>query len=104
MAKDEKLIEAFENFDKAEEDSKGVWAAPVSETEDTFEQDLKDTAKVVMGAIKKTANSAYELEARDLSQLSKAICDLQNAFFGKQDSGNTFIQANQLAMFKDMLK
>lgn len=98
------LETAFDNLGKAEENKQTVWAAPKA-TEDEFADDIKNTAKVLMGAIKKSAADAYGLEPTDLAKLTKAVCDLQNAFYGKSDAiGNVLIQTTQLAMFKDMIK
>lgn len=100
---DPKLSDAFDNFGVAETNSAAVWKAE-EEVVDEFASDIKGTAKILMTAIKDSAGSAYGLEAKELAQLTKAVCDLQNTFYGKQDAASTtIIQTNQLSMFKGML-
>ncbi len=98
-----KLDVAFDALEKAEENSAAVWT-PDEQPEDEFQLHIKSTAKTLLRSIEKSANGPYELEATDLAKLTKAVCELQGTFFGKDDktSGN-LIMTNQLALFKGML-
>lgn len=99
----DKLAEAFDNLTAAEETKKDVFN-PAPEPKDDFKADIQNTATSLLGAIKKKAAGKYELEPDELSKLTKAVCDLQNTFYGKEDKGGNVIMANNLSMFKGMLK
>jgi len=99
------LDKAFANLEKAEDTSKALWNpdAEVS-TDETFQNDIRDTAKTLLSSIKQSAGGPYALEATDLAKLTKSVCDLQQTFFGKDEkAAGTVIMTNQLSLFKDML-
>lgn len=99
------LDKAMGKLEIAEENQKDIWQPEVAEKpKDDFQDDIKETAGKLLTAIKKTAGSRYELEASDLAKLTKAVCDLQVAFYGKDEKNNVVIMSNQLSMFKGMLK
>ena len=72
------------------------------ETDDEFQEHILNTAKSLLNSIDKTAKGNYN-DASDIAKMTKAVCDLQTTFFGKEDKGGTVIMTNQLSMFKGML-
>lgn len=99
----DKLAEAFDNLATAEETKKDVFN-PAPEPVDDFKADIQATATMLLGAMKKKATDKYALEPDELAKLTKAVCELQNTFYGKEDKGGNVIMASNLAMFKGMLK
>lgn len=73
--------------------------------EDEFQKSIKDTAKVLLKSIKDKTETRYKPEPDELAKMVKAVCDLQNTFYGKDDKlGGSIIMTNQLSVFKGMLK
>ena len=92
---------AFDNFDVAEQKEAAVWK-PEDAIEDPFQKEIKDTAKTLLSGIA-VASKAKFVEPADLAKMTKAVCELQNTFFGKEDKGGALIMTNQLSLFKGML-